>query len=68
MDHLKIGASVQVVRAHWLRAGQTGTVIATRDKGLNRWLVEFSETCEGGGIDGNKLWLNEMQLRLQEKR
>ena len=62
---LKIGATVEVVGAHWLRGGQRGTVIATKDNGLNHWLVEFPEACEGAGIDGNKLWLNEAQLRVQ---
>ncbi len=66
MATLKMGARVEVVGPHWLRARQTGTVIATKDKGSNRWLVEFPETCEGGGIDGNKLWLNETQLRVQK--
>jgi hypothetical protein len=64
MGNLNIGARVEVVRTHWLRAGQTGTVVAKKDKGFNHWLVEFRETCEGGGIDGNKLWLNETQLRV----
>ncbi|HET8564457.1 MAG TPA: hypothetical protein VFM35_11335 [Candidatus Binatia bacterium] len=63
--NLKIGATVEVVGAHWLRGGQRGTVIATKDNGINHWLVEFPETCEGGGIDGNKLWLNEAQLKVQ---
>ena len=66
MGNLKIGARVEVVRKHWLRAGQSGTVIATRDKGITRWLVEIREPSEGGGIDGNKLWLNEAQFRVQE--
>jgi hypothetical protein len=65
VGNLKIGARVAGVRTHWVRAGQTGTV-ATTDKAINRWLVEFRETSEGGGIDGNKLWLNEAQFRVQE--
>jgi len=66
MQNLKIGARVEVVGPHWLRAKQIGTVIATKDKGVNRWLVEFPERREGRGIDGNKLWLNETQLRVQK--
>ena len=68
MGNLIIGVKVEIVGHHWLRARQTGTIIATKDKGLNRWLVEFPDTCEGGGIDGNKLWLSEAQLRVQQKR
>ena len=44
---------------HGLRANQTGLVIDEQSQGRKRWLVQFDERYPGGGIDGDKLWLDE---------
>lgn len=45
---------------HPLRANQKGLVIDQQGYGQKkRWLVQFDERYPGGGIDGDKLWLDE---------
>jgi hypothetical protein len=49
-------ARVRISSNHGLRANQTGLLI---DEKGHRWLVQFDERYPGGGIDGDKLWLDE---------
>ena len=62
MEALKVGDTVRCSARHWLRANAMGTIVqfdGSVERGENRWLIEFVETYAGGGIDGNKLWLND---------
>jgi len=54
-----VWARVTISADHGLRANQTGLVIDEQGSGQKRWLVQFDERYPGGGIDGDKLWLDE---------
>lgn len=59
---LKIGARVRIVPQHWLRGCEEGRIIDHQLHLTNAWLVKFDRAFPGGGIEGDKLWLNESQL------
>ena len=65
---LRLGQTVKVKPKHWLRAGHTGRLVAHEPKRANPWLVEFEHGFPGGGIDGNKLYLNPDDFSLTERR
>ena len=57
---VSVWARVTISPNHGLRANQTGLVIDEQSQGQKRrWLVQFDERYPGGGIDGDKLWLDE---------
>lgn len=58
MTKFMVGDRVRIVRRHWLRSGHEGLIIACEPKRQNIWLVEFDTSYPGGGIDGNKLYLD----------
>ena len=58
-DEIAIGSQVRIVAHHWLRGYENGTIVDFQPNGMNRWLVKFNVSYPGGGIDGDKLWLNE---------
>ncbi len=53
-----IGVHVKVSQQHWLRGGEVGQLVRFEQRGQNNWLVQFDNRYPGGGIDGNKLWLD----------
>lgn len=53
---------MRVARQHWLRGGEAGEVIRFERRGRNNWLVQFEISYSGGGIDGDKLWLDQSEL------
>lgn len=59
---IKIGARVKVVPQHWLRGYEEGRIIDHQLHLTNAWLVKFDRRFPGGGIEGDKLWLNESQF------
>ena len=52
-------ARVTISPNHALRANQNGLIVDQQRHGQKRWLVQFDERYPGGGIDGDKLWLDE---------
>ena len=58
MVKFAVGDRVRIVRRHWLRSGHEGFIIACEPKRQNIWLVEFDTSYPGGGLDGNKLYLD----------
>jgi len=52
-------ARVTISPNHGLRANQNGLIIDQQRHGQKRWLVQFDGRYPGGGIDGDKLWLDE---------
>jgi hypothetical protein len=59
---LEVGARVRVVAQHWLRGGEAGEVICFEQRGRYNWLIQFDIRYPGGGIDGDKLWLDQSEL------
>jgi hypothetical protein len=62
IKRLEVGARVRVIPQHWLRGGDAGEVIGFEHRGKNNWLIQFDIRYPGGGIDGDKLWLDENEL------
>ena len=62
IEKLEIGARVRVIAQHWLRGGDAGEVIGFERRGRNNWLIQFDIRYAGGGIDGDKLWLDQSEL------
>jgi hypothetical protein len=62
IKRLEVGARVRVIPQHWLRGGDAGEVIRFEQRGKNNWLIQFDIRYLGGGIDGDKLWLDENEL------
>jgi len=58
-EKCSLWARVTISANHGLRANQTGLVIDEQGTLQKRWLVQFDERYPGGGIDGDKLWLDE---------
>jgi hypothetical protein len=59
---IKVGARVRIVPQHWLRGYEKGCIIDCQLNLTNAWLVRFDRRFAGGGIEGDKLWLNESQF------
>jgi hypothetical protein len=59
---LEVGARVRVIPQHWLRGGDAGEIIHFAQRGKNNWLIQFDIRYPGGGIDGDKLWLDDSEL------
>jgi hypothetical protein len=57
-----IGARVKIIPQHWLRGYQEGRIIDCQLHLTNGWLVKFDRGFPGGGIEGDKLWLDESQF------
>ena len=55
----RIGMRVIVSPQHWLRANEVGLVIGRQRDRHRKWLVQFESSHPGGGIDGDRLWLDE---------
>ena len=64
MDRKKvqIGAKVKIKAHHWLRALEDGTVIGYRTQTRHNWMVQFENSYPGGGIEGDKLYLDEAEF------
>ena len=58
-EKCSIWARVTISPNHVLRGNQNGLIIDEQRHGQKRWLVQFDERYPGGGIDGDKLWLDE---------
>ena len=58
-EKCSIWARVTISPSHALRSNQSGLIIDEQRHGQKRWLVQFDERYPGGGIDGDKLWLDE---------
>jgi hypothetical protein len=56
---IKLGARVRIAPQHWLRGYEEGRIIDHQLHLTNAWLVKFDRAFPGGGIEGDKLWLNE---------
>ena len=56
---IKIGVRVRIAPQHWLRGYEEGRIIDHQLHLTNAWLVKFDRAFPGGGIEGDKLWLNE---------
>jgi len=61
-SQITIGATVRIAPQHWLRGYEEAVVVDFTPGAQNNWLVQFNTCYPGGGIDGNKLWLDESQL------
>jgi hypothetical protein len=59
---LEVGSRVRVIPQHWLRGGEAGEIIRFEQRGSNNWLIQFDISYPGGGIEGDKLWLDESEL------
>jgi hypothetical protein len=59
---VSVGARVKIVPHHWLRGLEEGSVIDYQSHARNNWLVMFDHCYPGGGIEGDKLWLDESQF------
>ena len=59
---ISIGATVRIAPQHWLRGYEDAVVVGFASGNQNNWLVQFNTCYPGGGIDGDKLWLDESQL------
>ncbi len=59
---VSVGARVKIVPQHWLRGLEEGSVIDYQSHAQNNWLVKFDRSYPGGGIEGDKLWLDESQF------
>ena len=58
----RIGARVIISPQHWLRPNEVGLVIDRQRDGHRRWLLRFEESYAGGGIDGDQLWLDQLDF------
>jgi hypothetical protein len=58
----RIGMRVIVSPQHWLRPNEVGLVISRQRDGHGKWLVRFEDSYPGGGIDGDRLWLDQHDL------
>ncbi|SRR5713226_2345822 len=65
---VSVGARVKILPQHWLRAHEEGFIIDSRPQARNNWLVKFDRSYPGGGIEGDKLWLDESQFSEVEHR
>lgn len=60
----KVGDRVRV-KKHWLRHGQLGRIIESVEQvNTHRHLVQFAKAYPGGGIDGDKLWLESIDFEV----
>lgn len=57
---IQLGHRVRLHK-HWLRDGQWGTVVEVDDK-TDKYRVQFDRVYPGGGLDGNALWLTELDF------
>lgn len=55
----RIGMRVIVSPQHWLRPNEVGMVIGRQRDRHGKWLIQFENSHPGGGIDGDRLWLDE---------
>lgn len=63
---MKIGDRVTVGK-RWLRSYQAGQIIDCEPRRHNCWLVKFDSSYPGGGIDGDSLWLSDLDIRKVDK-
>jgi hypothetical protein len=56
---ISVGSRVKIIPQHWLRGYQEAVVLDFRPGAQNNWLVKFDSSYPGGGIEGDKLWLDE---------
>jgi hypothetical protein len=59
---ISIGTRVKVSPHHWLRAYEYGVVVDFQPGPTHNWLVRFDRSYPGGGIEGDKLWLDQSQF------
>ena len=51
---------MRITKNHWLRPNKCGVVVdMAKDKIGLRYCVKFDDKWDGGGIDGDKLWLED---------
>ena len=67
MSRFSLNDKVNVMNKHWLRSNEVGVIVGANDA-QNRWLVEFRRAFPGGGIDGCRLFLEENQLEVVNKK
>ena len=56
-----VGERVICKQSHWKRAGEFGSILEIKNepgRGLH-YFIQFDDKYDGGGIDGDKLWLYE---------
>jgi hypothetical protein len=58
-ESISVGTKVRISPQHWLRGYQEAVVVDFRPGAQNNWLVKFDSSYPGGGIEGDKLWLDE---------
>jgi hypothetical protein len=63
MKKFEIGSHVRIGPQHWLRGGELGEIIGYERRGRNNWLVQFENSFPGGGIDGDKLWFDQNEIK-----
>jgi|SRR5262245_22302111 len=61
-SQISIGATVRIAAQHWLRGYEEAVIVDFTPGAQNNWLVQFNNCYPGGGIDGDKLWLDESQI------
>jgi hypothetical protein len=60
---LKVMLWVRTNFHRWKRAGEVGRIVAHEpERGASAFLVQFETRYPGGGMDGDKLWLEANQL------
>lgn len=65
IDRYVIGSRVKAARNHWLRPGEEGELVAIEPKrGSYQFLIQFPRAFEGGGIEGDKLYLESNQFEV----
>jgi len=65
---LKLGDLVRVYEAHWLRGGEVGEVVGQdNERGEHRYLIQFPTKKIGKGLDGDKIWLTELCVSIEQK-
>ena len=57
---LKVGDKVRATPKHWLRPNQSGKIV---EISRGKFLILFSKRYVGGGLDGDKLWLDDSQFK-----
>lgn len=56
-----LGMRVKIVSQHCLHA-QIGQLVRFKQREQNNWLVKFNHLFPGGGIDEDKLWLDQWEF------
>jgi len=60
--HCRIGMRVIISPQHWLRPNEVGLVVNRQRDARGKVLVQFEESFPGGGINGDRLWLDQYDV------